>query len=246
MCTTTAVHTSQRQQPQQARKSTTKKEEEEVFFFLQTNRYSDLPFNNILNVIQHCSFFVLSFFFCLTRIICHVFFIQRHFAFLIGSFLPFFLGYLWQRHLLFSLYASLYLFHNYLVKFSHEFNIEQRITNVNDFRRLLHCPVLHFTIHSLLINRNTLDFDIKLNCFVASKMVFRYTPNFLMPALRRQQIHVASCDHVTAPWSFFCVPTLIQRTAAAVHVCTWRSVNQPSPLGVRESVEMPIFPKTSM
>ena len=120
-----------------------------------------------------------------------------------------FFGFLWQRHLHFNLYASLYLFHNYLGKFCHEFNIEQRITYyVNDFRRHLHYPMLHFTIHSVLINRNTLHFAIKLNFFVASKMVFSYTPNFLMPALRRQQIHAASCDHVTAPWSFFCVPTL--------------------------------------
>ena len=151
-------------------------------------------------------FFCLIVFFYLTRIIYHVFLIQRHFAFLIGFFFPLFGGFLWQRHLLFSLYASLYLFHNYLVKFSHEFNIEQRITNVNDFRRHLHCPVLHFTIHFVLINRNTLDLASKFNCFVASKMVFCYTSHFLMPALRRQQIHVASCDHVTAPWSFFCVP----------------------------------------
>ncbi len=68
--------------------------------------------------------------------------------------------------------------------------IEQRITNVNDFRRHLHCPVLHFTIHSVLINRNTVDFAIKFNCFVASKMVFCYTSNFLMPALRAPPIEL--------------------------------------------------------
>ena len=38
-------------------------------FFPPTNGFSDLPRYNIRNIIQHCSFFVLSFLFYLTRII---------------------------------------------------------------------------------------------------------------------------------------------------------------------------------
>jgi hypothetical protein len=104
-----------------------------------------------------------------------------------------------QRHLLFRLYASLYRVDNFPSSFCTGFNIAQRLPNVYDAIRHYHCPLPIFTVRSVLFNKHTLDFAKKLMCFVTSNMFVFYTPTILMLALRRQQIHGASCDHVPAP-----------------------------------------------
>ncbi len=76
----------------------------EVFFFPPSNRFSDVSPYNRLQVIQHCSVISLSFFF--KKLQSGLFFLP-------------FLFFFRQRHLLFCLSASLYLylFHIFLWKF---------------------------------------------------------------------------------------------------------------------------------
>ena len=126
MSTALAVHIVPRQQQQQAGETTNERRKTEVVFFPPTNRFFDLSLYNRIQVIQHCSVFPLSFFFPRIPIWQNLFLIHRHFPFRFGLFfLPFWVFFR-QRHLLFCLSTSLYLFQIFLWKFCVWFNIEQR------------------------------------------------------------------------------------------------------------------------